>query len=522
MSPQIRTAIAVLLAVAGLVGFFVGGSLLFLGFEDVGPTAWWLGPELQALIMAIVPGVRRVVVGPVWVVALVLAIGVAAGLAVRAVSARATDGRQGSPSAGRRSLLTGAAAAVLALVAAVGRSLFGASDPRRAWSPVFSQVLGDEVPRTHGEWQRHWEGSRVVDYRRMGRTEWRVSDIAFGAGRISGEQGVRVLRAALERGVNYVDTAPDYSAEGSERAVGEALTGRRGEVFLATKFCTPLGNLPTGTSVADYKASVEASLTRLRTDYVDLIHIHGVDSVDRLLDPNVHEAFDRLREEGKARFLGFSSHTPRLVEVADAAIGSRRFDVMMLAYHHGIWPEIADTIERAGREADMGVVAMKTLKGAKHRGLLDFAPHADAYSQAALKWALSNDDLSCAIISFFDPQHVDEYLYASGKRLGADDVAALGRYDVLTAGTHCAPHCGACLASCPAGLPIHDVLRFRMYFEDYGWEKEGLRQYAKAGAADASVCATCPAPCASSCPLGIDIRERMAGAHELLTLEAVS
>ena len=79
-------------------------------------------------------------------------------------------------------------------------------------------------------------------------------------------------------GINYIDTAPDYSAEGSERAVGAALQGRRDEVFLATKFCTPLGNLPAGTSVADYLGAVEASLGRLQTDYVDLIHIHGVDS----------------------------------------------------------------------------------------------------------------------------------------------------------------------------------------------------------------------------------------------------
>ena len=191
---------------------------------------------------------------------------------------------------------------------------------------------------------------------------------------------------------------------------------------------------------------------------------------------------------------------------------------MMLAYHHGIWPEMAEVIEHARREADMGVVAMKTLKGAKHRGLLDFSEHADAYSQAALKWVLSNDHVSSATISFFEPQHVEEFMHASGKTLGSGDVATLRRYDELIEGTHCAPHCGTCLDSCPVGLPIHDVLRFRMYFEDYGWEKEGLQQYARLGAANASACASCSAPCASTCPLGIDIRERMSGAHGLLTL----
>jgi predicted aldo/keto reductase-like oxidoreductase len=164
----------------------------------------------------------------------------------------------------------------------------------------------------------------------------------------------------------------------------------------------------------------------------------------------------------------------------------------------------------------MGVVAMKTLKGGRHHGLAGFREQAGAYSQAALKWALANPEVSCAVISFFEVQHVDEYLYASGRALGAGDVAVLERYDRLVAGSYCAPHCGACLDSCPEGLPIHDVLRQRMYFEDYGWEKEGMRLYARLEK-DAAVCATCPAPCMGSCPLGVPIQERMVGAHRLLS-----
>jgi ferredoxin len=119
------------------------------------------------------------------------------------------------------------------------------------------------------------------------------------------------------------------------------------------------------------------------------------------------------------------------------------------------------------------------------------------------------------VISFFELQHVDEYLDASGRALGARDLAILEHYDRLTAGTYCAPHCGACLGACPEGLEVHDVLRHRMYFEDYGWEREAIRLYARLEK-DASVCATCPAPCLGSCPLGVPIQARMLGAHELL------
>jgi predicted aldo/keto reductase-like oxidoreductase len=165
----------------------------------------------------------------------------------------------------------------------------------------------------------------------------------------------------------------------------------------------------------------------------------------------------------------------------------------------------------------MGVVAMKTLKGAKHRGLEDFQQYADTYAQAAFKWVLSRDDVSCLVISFREYQHVDEYLHASGKAFTQQDLAVLREYDRRIAGTYCAPHCGACLGACPEQLPINDVLRYRMYSEDYGFEKEGMQRYAALGK-NASVCATCSAPCTGSCPLSLPIQERMTGAHRILSL----
>ena len=154
------------------------------------------------------------------------------------------------------------------------------------------------------------------------------------------------------------------------------------------------------------------------------------------MDPTCHEAFDRLKEQGKVRFLGVSTHTPGLETVADAAIDSGRFDVMMLAYHYGAWPRLGEIMKRA-HEKDVGIVAMKTLKGAKHRGLMEMRPEADSYTQAAFKWVLANPNVSCLVISFFEPQHVDEYLYASGKKLTEADLALLEKYDRLIAGTHC-------------------------------------------------------------------------------------
>ncbi len=427
--------------------------------------------------------------------------------------------QESQPNALRRHVVTSGAllgATAIAGGAAAVRAFLGVGTGSKGWAAV-NAGINAKVETTHPEYPETWKNARVQGFRTLGRTGWKISDVVVGSGRIKDQKGTDIVRLALERGVTYVDTAPDYSASGSEQAVGKAIQGVRDRVFLATKFCTPWGHLGAGTPVGDYKRIIEESLARLGTDYVDLVHVHSCDEVERLMDPNMHEAFDRLREEGKARFLGFSSHTPRLEQVADEAIRSGRFDVMMLAYHHGIWPKLGGLITRARREQDMGVIAMKTLKGAKHNGLAGFRDKAPAYSQAALRWVLSNPDVSAAVISFFEFQHVDEYLQASGGSVTPDDLALLGEYDRQIAGTHCSPHCGECLDHCPEGLAIPDVLRQRMYFEDYGDEKEAMRLYA-ALEKKADVCIGCSAPCLGSCPVGIDIPTRTRGAHEMLTL----
>ncbi|MCP5039541.1 MAG: aldo/keto reductase [bacterium] len=416
-----------------------------------------------------------------------------------------------APSARRRFLYgsLGAGGGLLAtLVAPILRN--------RDWYTVSAKNIFLVRPPYKAEVARdQWTGARVSAYRRLGRTEARVSDISLGSGQgTGGRQTVEVAREAIERGINYFDTAPDYSEAGSEQRLGEAIKGVRDQMFLATKFCQPTGHLAEGSSVEDYMEAVNGSLRRLQTDRVDLVHVHSCNSVARLLDENVHEAFDRLKEQGKVRFLGVSTHTPNLAEVANAAIESDRFDVMMLAYHYGAWPTLGEIIDRAAAK-DIGVVAMKTLRGSQHKGLLWSRDERDSFTQASFKWVLSNPSIACLVISLWESAQLDEFLFASGKRPGASDVALLERYQELTRESHCRPHCGVCLDRCPEGVPIHDVLRHRMYYEDYGAQKEAIRGYA-ALPRQADACGNCLAPCANGCAYGIDIPERMRGAHDLL------
>jgi predicted aldo/keto reductase-like oxidoreductase len=360
-----------------------------------------------------------------------------------------------------------------------------------------------------------WAGSTVQSYRLLGRTGWKMSDISFGTAAVRDPE---VVRMAIGRGINYFDTSPDYSDAESERVVGEGIRGHRDKVFVVSKFCTPSGHLPVDSKVDDIIAAVEASLGRLGTDYLDLCHIHACNEVERLMAPTFHEAFDRLKEQGKVRFLGVSSHTPELETVMNHAVDSGRFDVVMVAYNFNNWPDLTNIIDKAYAKG-VGFVAMKTLKGAYHTVLSDFTPdERNSFTQAAFKWVQSNPHVSGLVVTITKPGHLDEYLFASGKPVAPKDLAVLERYDELVTRQYCRPGCGECLDSCPKGLPIDDVLRYSMYYEGYGSERLAMAKYARLGAdAQASACADCPAPCQAACPFEIPIRDRMTRAHRLLT-----
>jgi aryl-alcohol dehydrogenase-like predicted oxidoreductase len=401
----------------------------------------------------------------------------------------------------RRRVLTGAA------------GLAAGAGAYAAWRNSTYLFLLHKAP-THAERvDPAWRGSRVRQYRPLGATGVDMSDISFGGAGIADPE---VVALAVERGVNYFDTSPDYSRTGSEQVIGKALKPHRQKVFIASKFCTAEGHLPRDTPVPKIVAAVEASLRRLQTDYLDVAIIHECNDLDRLMAPTFHEAFDRLKEQGKVRFLGVSSHTPNLEEVMRHAVDCGRFQMLLVAYNFKNWPDLTN-IFRDAKGRGVGVVAMKTLKGARATVLRDFAGGKQAFSQAAFKWVLSNPDVSGLVVSIQDADQIDEYLYASGQPPTAADVALLEEYDRRIARDYCRPGCGRCLDRCPSGVPVDDVFRFAMYHEDYGWERHAREQYARLPAdRTASRCAACPAPCEAACPFQIPIREALVRFDRLL------
>ena len=258
----------------------------------------------------------------------------------------------------------------------------------------------------------------VRKYNEIGKTGLKMSDISFGAGRLPSSS--MILRA-IDRGINYFDTAPDYGT--SEKYIGDAMKKiKRDKVIIASKFCTPLpypSHLATVSSKADYIKAVEGSLSRMKTDYLDFCFVHAIGEqsssmereAKRLLDEEMLSAYRSLKEAGKVRFLAVSSHGPdNMEDLLLSAVRSGHYDMIMPSFNFMKFPRIPVMLKEA-KIRGVGVVAMKTLAGAKD---LDFDSKGEEFAPAAFKWVLSHTEVNGLVITVKSVADLDLYLTASG------------------------------------------------------------------------------------------------------------
>ncbi len=166
-----------------------------------------------------------------------------------------------------------------------------------------------------------------MDYRTLGRTGVRVSPLCLGTLNFGGptpdDEAARMVDAALDAGINFIDTADSYHEGRSEEAVGKTLAGRRQRVVLATKVHFPTGAGPNdgGNSRLHILRACDASLRRLRTDSIDLYQVHRP-SPDVPIDETLGALTDLVRA-GKVRYIGCSTH-PAWMVIEALAVSERR------------------------------------------------------------------------------------------------------------------------------------------------------------------------------------------------------
>lgn len=208
-------------------------------------------------------------------------------------------------------------------------------------------------------------------HRTLGTTGVKVSPLCLGAmmfgawGNRDHEDSIRIIHAALDAGINFIDTADVYSGGESEEIVGKALAGRRDDVVLATKFHGPMGDDPNqrGNSRRWIVREVENSLRRLGTDHIDLYQVHRPDPATDIDD--TLSALSDLVRQGKVRYLGSSTFpADAIVEAQWVAErrGHERFRCEQPPYSifvRGIESTVLPACERYG----MGVIPWSPLNG---------------------------------------------------------------------------------------------------------------------------------------------------------------
>lgn len=294
-----------------------------------------------------------------------------------------------------------------------------------------------------------------MKYRQLGSSELRVSEISLGSWLTYGlgveaDKARACLDAAFDVGINFIDTANVYGRGAAESFLGEALADRpRDSYVLATKLFFPMTDTDRGLSKAQIEKQIDASLKRLKTDYVDLYQCHRYDD-DTPLDETM-EALSAAVRNGKARHIGFSEWPADRIKAATEMLGVEPFvssqpqysllwrkpesEVIPLCAANGIsqivWsplgqgvltgkypPEARPPLDSRAASDEMGGFMDRLMQPRVLKAVQRLKPLAQeaglSLAQFSLAWVLNQPNIASAIIGASRPEQVEENAAASG------------------------------------------------------------------------------------------------------------
>ena len=403
----------------------------------------------------------------------------------------------------------------------------------------------------HGRQTNNNTPAAIKEYRRLGRTEARVSDI--GSGEPTSES---VLRAVLDAGVNFIETSETHANGRNETMIGRVIKDYpRNKVFIATKVNFSYRFFR---SESDIISRAEESLRRLDTDYIDLYMVHQAQNIVRVKDKNFHNAARGLKREGRIRFTGLSCHGPTwgpgerdsLEDILMSAINDGRYDVIFLPYNF-LNPEAGERILEACRKNDIGTMIMKAnpvvlfddyesilkrggelsrsqqndyerikeqMDGAagffSKYGLRDI----EKIKEAAIQFILSNRNVGTICCRFENFSDVEKYVSLSGTQLGSDMSNLLSDFRQKLGFLNCRIGCNACEQICPQNVAVNTIMRYSYYYHTQRREKAAMKYYSELAGGDARGCKDCAGMCEKACPFGVAVQPLIIDAHEKLTI----
>jgi len=319
--------------------------------------------------------------------------------------------------------------------------------------------------------------SSSLVYRTLGKTGLRVTVVSYG---VMDAENPALLHRALELGINHYDTAHGYQRGRNETMVGEVVdsTGMRDKVIIATKVGLPRDRKTMTYSRQATKESflkmLDTSLKRLKTDYVDILYNHSVYNEGMVNYSEVLEALTAAKKDGKARFVGLSTHSNEH-NVIRSATKNGQYDVILTA--HNFLKSNKDELKQAIKEAaqaGIGIVDMKPMA-------LDYDDYLgerdEKYFESALKWVLADKNVACAIPGITTFDHLNRnFSVMANLNLDKKDVHQLAKAKLISTGHYCSS-CLECLPTCTKRVDIPDIMRSLMYHKGYRNPRLALETY---------------------------------------------
>lgn len=415
---------------------------------------------------------------------------------------------------------------------------------------IFGAAIPLEMLQEKSEESEKEQTLKVKEYRTLGRTGWKVSDI--GCGYIADEG---LINAILDAGVNYIDTAESYP---NQKIYGSVVKKRnRKEIFISSKM-----EIKDDVSKEGFLKRFRKCLEELQTDYIDCMMMHLPEKIETLKTEGFHAAMQQLKSEGRLRFVGVSHHgsfwfrdsEETMDKVLLAAADDGRFDVYLMAYNF-LKMDGAEKVLQVCKEKNIGTTLMKTkpvstyyrLKASVEAqqkegkdvhelylaGLERYkqkAEMADRFVEkydlknpeeikdAAVRFVLSNPHVNTVCCSVRNFDDLERFLRLSGSRLSDLEKKKLAAFREGCGPLYCRHACGICEPKCPHGVPINTIMRYNHYFEAQGREKYAMAHYAAIPGAKADLCFDCQGFCETACPYDVPIQGKLILAHYQLSL----
>ncbi len=322
-----------------------------------------------------------------------------------------------------------------------------------------------------------------------------------------------LVRRAYELGIRHFDTAAVYQEGRNEEMVGSVVReiGSRDRLTISTKQVVRNHRLSDAEQKQHFLEGVDASLKRLRMDYVDILYYHAVDFPQHAGAEGILSALQTVKKDGKARFIGLSTHNT--VAVVNEVIRLNAFDVCLVTLNYTMAhnDEILSTIERASK-AGIGIVAMKTQAGGTVRPDAKLPKILPAASQTALlKWVLNHDFVTTAIPGFSTYEHLEQdFSVVRDLAYNEEETKFLADKSFVASAEFC-QQCGQCREDCPKQVDVPKLMRAHMYavqYRNHEMARYTLASVAPGQGIDAcGECKSCSATCRNTVQIGRKIEQ---------------